>query len=138
MPCKDSSSRVMVTLDADERLLDFDFSKITCSQEIGGETGYKRLCVGKSIEEIAGLEFNDLVRELKLDDPEAQFFLYLEWDALRTAIAQYQGKEEEVDAERYQVASIAWEDGRIEISQVIRPPTEMPKIIPCSRRVESS
>ncbi len=134
MPCKDSTSRVRVTLDADERLLDFDFSKITCSQTIGGETGYKQWCTGKTIEAIAALEFSDLVRDLGLTQTEEQFFLYLEWDALRSAIAQYQGRQEDIDSDRYQVASISWEDGRIEISQVIRPPTEMPKIIPCSKR----
>mgnify|MGYP000733469459 CR=1 FL=1 len=36
MPCKDTTSKVTVFLDANDRLVDYDFSKITCSKEIGG------------------------------------------------------------------------------------------------------
>jgi hypothetical protein len=134
MPCKDTSSVVKVKLDLNEHLLDFDFSKITCSKEIGGGTGYLEYCVGKSVEEILEIHFNELIQALGLDDPDDQFFLYLEWDALRTALCQYLGKEEEVDRERYQLVSIAHEQNFIEISQVIHPEQNMPKLVSCFKR----
>jgi len=118
MPCKDTSSMVKIKLDLEERLLEFDFSKITCSKEIGGGTGYMEYCSGKSAEEILAFHFSDLTRVLELDDPDDQFFLYLEWDALRTALCQYLGNEEDVDRQRYQLASIAHEKDFVEISQV--------------------
>lgn len=134
MPCKDSSSLVKVKLDLEERLLDFDFSKITCSKEIGGGTGYMEYCSGKSAQEILTFDFNDLTRILGMQDPEDQFFLYLEWDALRTALCQYLGNEEEIDRERYQLSSIIHEIDFIEISQVIHPQQNMPKLVSCFKR----
>jgi len=134
MPCKDSTSKVSVTLNADERLLDFDFSKITCSKPIASETGFKKYCVGLHMDEIAAIEFDEIVRQLAIEDEETQFFLYLEWDALRTALAQYNGNDDAIDTQRYQIASIAYDQDRIEISQVIHPLESMPKIIPCSKR----
>ncbi len=125
---------VKIKLDLDERLLDFDFSKITCSKEIGGGTGYLEYCAGKSAQEILAFDFNDLTLTLGIDDPDDQFFLYLEWDALRTALCQYLGNEEEVDRERYQLASIAHEMEFIEISQVIHPEQNMPKLVSCFKR----
>jgi hypothetical protein len=134
MPCKDTSSMVKIKLDLDEHLLGFDFSKITCSKEIGGGTGYLEFCTGKSAEEILKIHFNDLTRTLGLDDPDDQFFLYLEWDALRTALCQYLGNDEDVDRERYQLYSIAHEENFIEIFQVIHPEQNMPKLISCFKR----
>ncbi len=125
---------VTIKLDLEERLLDFDFSKITCSKEIGGGTGYMEFCSGKSAEEIRMLDFNDLTRSLGLDDPDDQFFLYLEWDALRTALCQYLGNDEDVDRERYQLASIIHEVDFIEICQVIHPEQNMPKLVSCFKR----
>ncbi len=138
MPCKDSSSRVTVKLDHADRLLDFDFSKITCSKEIGGGTGYREHCLGKTIEEISTFDFNSLISVFALEDPEDQFFLYLEWDALRTAIAQYLGHDAEIDTERYQLASIAHAPDGVEICQVIRPVESLPKITSCFKRTSQS
>ena len=134
MPCKDSSSLVKVKLDLEERLLDFDFSKITCSKEIGGGTGYMEYCSGKSAQEILTFDFNDLTRILGMQDPDDQFFLYLEWDALRTALCQYLGNDEEIDRERYQLSSIIHEIDFIEISQVIHPQQNMPKLVSCFKK----
>ena len=125
---------VKIKLDLEERLLDFDFSKITCSKEIGGGTGYMEYCSGKSAEEILAFHFSDLTRILELDDPDDQFFLYLEWDALRTALCQYLGNEEDVDRQRYQLVSIAHEQDFVEISQVIHPEQNMPKLVSCFKR----
>jgi hypothetical protein len=134
VPCKDSSSRVVIKLDFDERLLTFDFSKITCSKEVGGGTGYLEYCSGKLVQEILTDDFNDLMQTLGLEDPEGQFFLYLEWDALRTAMFQYLGSDEEVDRERYQLSSITHEMDHIEICQIIRPEQNMPKLVSCFKR----
>lgn len=132
MPCKDSSSKIVVRLDRQDRLIDFDFSKITCSKEIGQGTGFKEYCLGRTIEDIFKSDFNEILRVLNLKDSEDQFLLFLEWDALRTSIAQYRGLENEVDTQRYQISSITYDEDQVEISQVIRPLKEMPKIVSCA------
>jgi hypothetical protein len=134
MPCNDSSSGLNIRLGLDEKLIDFDFAKITCSREITSNTGYSAYCKGQTLEQILNHDYFQLVKDLKLDvDEEKQFILHLEWDALRAAIAQYLGIEHDsIDPDRCRITSIEQTDEYIEIAEVILPPKEMPKILPCS------
>ena len=135
MPCSDSSSGLNIRLDLNERLVKFDFAKITCSSEIGrGDKSLSSFCAGKSPEEILDLDFRMLVSVLNLNaDEEAQFILYMELDALKSALVQYLGIEYPgVDAKRCQISSLEHGDEFIDIALVILPPKELPKILPCS------
>ena len=134
MPCSDSSSGLNIRLDLNERIVKFDFAKITCSSEIGGGKSLSQFCAGKSLEEVLELDFRMLVSVLNLnDDEEAQFILYMELDALKAAIAQYLGIEyEAVDVDRCKVSSVEHSEEFTDIALVILPPKELPKILPCS------
>ena len=134
MPCSDSSSSIAIRLDQQERLVSFDFAKITCGRAITADTEYQKYCKGKTFEEILKLNFSETVKILNLQaDEEKQYVLYLEWDALRSAIAQYLGIEVEgIDRERCKITSITHDQDGIEIAEVVFPPKEMPKILPCS------
>ncbi len=134
MPCNDSSSGLNIRLDLEERLLNFDFAKITCSREITSETGYSVYCKGMPLEQILNHDYFQLVKDLKIEgNDEKQFILHLEWDALRAGLAQYLGIEHEsIDIDRCRITSIEQTHDYIEIAQVILPPKEMPKILPCS------
>ena len=136
MPCKDTTSKVIVFLDNDDQLSGFDFSKITCSKEIGGGTGYLEYCKGRPAEEIIEVDFQEPLDFLNPKSEEDQFFLYLEWDALRTSIAQFLGNTSCVDQKRYQITSITRDEVGTTIVQVIHPPTEMPKIVSCKKRAQ--
>src|SRR5271167_2979160 len=105
MPCSDSSSGLNIRLDLTERLIHFDFAKITCSSEIGGGKSLSQFCAGKTLEEVLDLDFRMLVSVLNLNsDEEAQFILYMELDALKSAVAQYLGVEHEgIDIERCKI-----------------------------------
>ena len=135
MPCKDTTSRVTVLLDQEDCLVDFDFSKISCNKEIGGGTGYLEYCKGKSIDEIMRLEFQELLDFLAPASTEDQFFIYLEWDALRTSLAQYLGEVADIDQEKYQISSITSDEKGTTIVQVICPPEKIPDIISCKKKV---
>ena len=135
MPCKDTTSRVTVLLDQEGCLVDFDFSKISCNKEIGGGTGYLEYCKGKSIDEIMRLEFQEPLDFLAPGSTEGQFFIYLEWDALRTSLAQYLGEVADIDQEKYQISSITSDEKGTTIVQVICPPEKIPDIISCKKRV---
>jgi len=41
-----------------------------------------------------------------------------------------------VDRDRYQIATIAYESNQVEIKQMVASPEEMPKLIPCRKRVQ--
>ena len=134
MPCSDSSSGLNIRLTPDERLDGFQFAKVTCSSEIGGNTGLSAFCKGKSLEEILDLDFYMLRSALGLNsDEERQFIMYLELDAVKSGIAQYLGLDHQgVDFNRCRITSIEHTEEYIEIAQVILPPKELPKIMPCS------
>jgi len=134
MPCNDSSSGLNIRLNLDERMVKFDFAKITCSREITGQTGYSNYCSGKSLDEILKQDLVTVARDLNLaDDQEKQFIFHLEFEALKAGIAQYLGLDDPtIDLNRCQITSIEYTDEFIEIGQVILPPKEMPKILPCS------
>ena len=133
MPCSDSTSSIALRIDHEERFISFEFAKITCGREITAKTGYNTHCCGKSLKEIISLSFSEVVNAVNIHEEENQYVLYLEWDALRSAIAQYLGEDVDgIDKERCQITSIEHDEDGIEIAQVILPPSEMPKILPCS------
>lgn len=136
MPCNDSSSGLNIRLTADGKIESFQFAKITCSSEIGADTGLSAWCKGKDPEEILDLDFTMLRSVLNLNaDEEKQFIMYLELDALKAGIAQYLGIEHPaVDPDRCRITSIEHTDEYIEIAEIILPPKELPKIIPCSKK----
>ena len=134
MPCSDSSSGLNIRLDLNERLISFQFAKITCSSEISGNTGLSKFCAGRTIDDIMNLDFYMIVSALNLnEDEEAQFILYLELDALKAGLAQYMGIEHpSVDPDRCRITAIEHTEDYIEVAEVILPPKEIPKILPCS------
>ena len=134
MPCKDTTSKISILLDGNDHLLNFEFSKMTCQKEVGGGTGFLDYCLGKSVETLSEIEFQDINDDLKLNDTESQFLLFLEWSALGTALDQYQGKLPPNEQEQYQLATIAYESDQVEIKQMVLAPSEMPKIIPCRKK----
>ena len=134
MPCKDTTSLMIVNLDHDNRLVDFTFNKVTCSKDIGEGVQYRDLCAGKTAQYVLELAFDTVLEKLNLVETEEQFLVYLQWDALRSALFQYLGKEGQVDEERYQIASVEYDEDGVCIHQVIRPPQDMPKIKSCFSR----
>ena len=133
MPCSDSTSSIALKTDHDECFISFEFAKITCGREITAKTGYNTYCCGKSLEEIISISFSEAVNAVNIHEEEKQYVLYLEWDALRSAIAQYLGVDiDGIDRGRCQITSIEHDKDGIEIAQVILPPKELPKILPCS------
>ena len=138
MPCKDTTSKINILLDDNDYLLNFEFSKMTCQKEVGGGTGFRDYCLGKSVGHLSELEFQDIYDHLELHDTESQFLLFIEWSALGAALDQYQGKLQPNDQGQYQIATIAYESDQVEIKQMVLAPSEMPKIIPCRKKTMES
>ena len=77
MPCKDTKSQISIVLDSKDHLLDFEYSKMTCSKEIDAGSGFREYCIGKPVDILSRLEFDDLINVFQLCDTESQFLLYL-------------------------------------------------------------
>ena len=133
MPCSDSSSSIYIKLDHTETFISFEYAKITCGREITGGTGLSAYFMGRNLKDILKLDFATINKNLTPKDEESQFILYLEWEAIRSAIAQYVGSEDPaIDKDRCRITSIDYTDEGIDVAQVILPPKELPKILPCS------
>ena len=131
MPCKDTTSQIIVQLDQNEQLLDFSFSKMTCNNEIKSDTPYKQYCRGKNIQDLLDIDLSTALTEMQVKDTDEQFLMSLEWDALRTALQQYSGIESNIDYDRYKISAIISTADYIEIRETIFPPKGMPEPAPC-------
>ena len=140
MPCSDSSSGLNIRFDTEERLITFEFAKITCSSEISAQTGLAALCKSRPLLEILDMDFNMTVSVLGLNaDSEKQFVLYLELEALKAGIAQYLGVDHpSIDVDRCKITAIEHTEEYTEIALVILPPKELPKIISCGSAERSA
>jgi len=136
MPCKDTTALMTVRVNHNDFLIDYDYAKLTCDKAIGNDQSFHQYCEGKPIQQILEWEFSKILQDLQLreEDTESQFLVYLEWSALRSALIQYLGGDEDVDTEHFEVASVEYNDQEVQIIQVIRPNTDMPKIQSCFKR----
>ena len=136
MPCKDTTALMTVRVDHSDCLINYDYAKLSCDKAIGNGQSFHQYCEGNPIEQILEWEFSNILEDLHLkeEDTESQFLVYMEWSALRSALIQYLGREDDVDTEHFEVASIEHTDQNVEIIQVIRPNTDMPKLQSCFKR----
>ena len=136
MPCKDTTALMTVRVDHDDCLIGYDYAKLSCDKAIGNGQSFHQYCEGNPIEQILEWEFSKILEGLQLpeEDTENQFLVYLEWSALRSALIQYLGGDEDVDTGHFEVASVEYSDQEVQIVQVIRPNTDMPKIQSCFKR----
>lgn len=118
--CTDTTSRIIVRLDIDEALLDYDYCKITCGKEINGSSRLKKHLIGMPIKSIVAASFSQIGAALHFDEDD-QFLAWLEWDALQNALLQYTGMETKGHSDRYKLATIIHDKDFIEIRQIITP-----------------
>jgi hypothetical protein len=136
MPCKDTTALMTVRVDHNDILIGYGYAKISCDKAIGNGQSFHQQCEGKPIRQILEWEFSNILQDLQLpeEDTENQFLVYLEWSALRSALIQYLGGNEDVDTEHFEMASVEYNDQEVLITQVIRPNTNMPKVQSCFKR----
>ena len=136
MPCKDTTALMTVRIDHQDILLGYDYAKITCDKRIGNGQSFQQYCAGKPIQEILEWEFPVILQDLQLmeEDTESQSLVYLERSALRSALIKYLGGEGDADTGHFEVASVEYNDHEVQIVQVIRPNTDMPRIQSCFKR----
>jgi len=125
-----------VRVDHQDFLIGYDYAKISCDKAIGSGQSFQQYCEGKPIQQILEWEFPEILQVLQLpeEDTENQFLVYLEWSALRSALIQYSGGDEDVDTQHFEVASVEYTEQEVQIIQVIHPNTDMPKIQSCFKR----
>ena len=136
MPCKDTTALMKIRVDHSDCLIGYDYAKLSCDKAIGNGQSFHKHCEGQPIQIILEWEFSKILEDLHLpeEDSENQFLVYLEWSALRSALIQYLGREDDVDTEHFEVASVEYTDQQVEITQVIHPNSDLPKLQSCFKR----
>lgn len=133
MPCSDSSSSMVIKLDTEDRFVYFEYAKITCGREIDGSTGLSNHLKGLTLPEVLEASYTEIAKALKIEAEEDQFILYLEWEVLRAAIGLFLGVEDpHLDTDRCMITSIEIDESGTEIAEVVLPPKELPKVLPCN------
>ncbi len=140
MPCEDTTSLMTVRVDHNDYLIDYDYIKMSCKKDVRNGQSFQMYCEGKLIQQILQWEFFQIIQDMKLEkeDSEIQFLVYLEWSALRSALIQYLGEDLDVDTEHFEVASVQYDDQKVQINQIIRPFTDKPRIQSCFKRALSA
>lgn len=128
MACDNTTSCITVRVDLDDLLLDYDYSKITCGKDINASSKLLECFQKRPITDITNSTLEQVVQALKPLTSDDQFLLFLEWDALRNAVFQYMGKELQGYSDRYQLASITYEENHVEIRQNILPLNDVTEI----------
>jgi len=131
MPCDEISAVITVVLDKDERLRYYTFEKLTCGKIIPLSQTLQAYCKGMTIDALASLRLEEMVRVLGVRDEDSFFVLDKELDALQSAIANYRGSLPGLDLERYKIESIEYGDESIRIQQVILEPKPDASIPSC-------
>ena len=131
MPCNDTTSSITVEINKNDELVDYEYEKIRCGKTIGEKGDYLTFCLGKKIELIAEMPFQEALEKCNTENSEEEFLLYLEWKALRELLRQYLGMERDADSDRYKIAEITADGDCTSVEMIIRPPEEMPPIISC-------
>lgn len=139
MPCKDTTAQMVLKLNNDQEIVGFNYVKMTCQKTIGGESGLNQLCQGKSLNQVTRWSWAEVCQSLELSGEEEQFLAYLEWQALGECVKH--GLGEPVDAGEdscSELVSLQYGPEEMEICVNIKPPANMPKVIPCGLAKEKN
>jgi len=130
MKCKYNTFYIKVLIDNDNRLIEYDSSMISCGLNKEFYLQFREYCKGKTIEEVLHMNYSQALLDLRIKSEEMQYMFYLQISALKSAIAQYLGSEnEEFDKDRCQIDAIKHNENGIEINGILLPPKALPEIV---------
>jgi hypothetical protein len=126
-----------VVLDNKERIVTWDYRKLTCDKDIAPDARVRDFCAGQRMDEIVRWNAVSLSAELFPADHERRFIAFLELHALQAALARYAGEalRAEDDSGRFRLVEVCRDAAGVTIVLEIAPPRDMPRIIPCGERV---
>ncbi len=125
MVCPKIPTKIQITLDPKNQLLSFCLQRSQQHSDHALQDYFKN----KNIAEIIHSDYRSLARALNVTGEEEQFFLYMEWDALRCALAKYIGMEDpSIDSDRCFIEEVLHADTGSKISLIILPPQSLPQL----------
>lgn len=93
MPCNDVTELLEVTLDAEERLVDYRFSKRTCGQGVGAASLLIDQLQGRTLDELLHKTAVEFLDEFPIPDEIEEFLSLKHLFAIQGALEVYTGAE---------------------------------------------
>lgn len=93
MPCNDVTELLDVTLDAEERLLDYHFSKRSCGQGVGATSLLIDQLRGRSLNELLFKTAEEFLDEFSIPNETEEFLSLKHLFAIQGALEVYTGAE---------------------------------------------
>ncbi len=131
MPCSDVTELIQVTLDNDERLEDYFFSKRTCGQGVGAGNLLIEQFRGRTVDEILAYDAEHYVTEFPVEDELEEFLGLKHFFAIQSVLEVLVGKEPGGKGDPCAAAEISYDDGRLVIDGQIEVDLVTEKIKSC-------
>lgn len=111
MPCSDVTELIQVTLDADDRLKDYFFSKRTCGQGVGAGSLLMEQIGGRTLESLLAVEAQDYLDEFPIPDELEEFLSLKHLFAIQAVLEVLTGKSPGSKDDPCAAAEISFENG---------------------------
>ncbi len=116
MPCSDVTELIHVSLDPDNRLQHYTFSKRTCGQGVGAESLLINQLAGRSLDELLDYEGDDFLRDFPIEDELEEFLSLKHLYAVKSALEVFVGRESGGRGDAFAISGLEYgEDGGLTI-----------------------
>ncbi len=136
MPCKDITSQVILKIDHQDQIIDFNYTKHTCNKTVGDSSKFLSHLPEYNMFKILDMSFDNILNTIPHKSNQEKLLLFLQWDALQAIISAYLGQESQVDRSRHIISSVEHEPNHVKIVMMIKPPKKNYKIQPCFKKID--
>jgi len=116
MPCSDVTEIIQVTLDADDRLKDYVYSKRTCGQGVGAGSLLLDQLRGRTADELLATDIADISPTFPIENDLEEFLAFKHFFAIQSVLEVLTGKQPGGKNDPCAAAEIAYEDGDLIIT----------------------
>lgn len=131
MPCLDITERLEITLDAENRLVDYKLAKLSCGVDIGSQSLLLEALAGLTSDKIILISPQIFINELDIHDNEMRFIYLKHLLAIQVLLETYIGKRQGSADSKCTIESIEQNDSGIEIKSLIKLAIPVDEIEPC-------
>lgn len=131
MPCGDITEKIRLSIDNDERIVSYQFSKITCGGSIGGDLPLGQPLIGTRLDSIMEMtEGSDRLSGISSSDMN-EFIKIKQIRTIKHVIKVYLGREAGGIDNQCTIAGIEYDDQGVTIDAQIKMSLDAGKVQAC-------
>jgi hypothetical protein len=116
MPCNDVTEIIEVTLDGDDRLADYAYSKRTCGQGIGAGSLLIDQLLGRTVDDLIAADVEEVRAAFPIENELEEFLALKHFFAIQAVLEVLTGKEPGGKHDPCAAAEIAYETDHVTIT----------------------